>query len=111
MSAATVHALATPETELRLTRRGRLVALVGFVALLFALLGVWSAGSAAAPAEGDLEPTRAVVVTPGLTLWEIAADARPAADPRATIEAILDLNGLSPPAQLQVGQRLAVPVG
>jgi len=109
MTAASVPA--APSPELRLTRRGRLLALTAFVVLLLGMLGIWSAGSVAVPPGSEPARTRPVVVTPGQTLWEIAAVAQPAADPRATIEQILELNGLSAPVELQVGQRVAVPVG
>jgi LysM repeat protein len=51
-----------------------------------------------------------VVVRPGETLWAIAAQADPAADPRAVIPEIIDLNSLSG-TSLQVGQVLLVPKG
>lgn len=107
MSTPTIYADQLP--DVRLTRRGRVVSLLVLVAVLFALLGVWSAGSVAVPAGARLEPTQTVVVTPGQTLWDIAIDAEPGADPRATIERIRDLNGLSSGTALQVGQDIALP--
>ena len=109
MSAASVRA-AAPRGDLRLTCRGRLVLLAVFVGVLFAALSVWTVRSAAVSAGPQPEPVRTVVAEAGDTLWDIAVATRPAADPRATIEAILELNGeLSGPVSLQVGQRVAVP--
>ncbi len=44
---------------------------------------------------------------PGDTLWEIARAADPAADPRDTIDAIAELNGLAGP--IVPGQQLLIP--
>jgi LysM repeat protein len=103
---------AAPKTlthgQIRLTRRGRL-ALVG-VALLCMLFGLlignvvsFSAGVAPAPTS-----THSVVVLPGQTLWAIATQAAPKADPRATVQQIIVLNHLASTA-LQPGQTLALP--
>ena len=94
--------------QTRLTRRGRL-ALVGVAALclLFGLLignaVSFSAGVAPAPTS-----THSVVVQPGQTLWAIASQAAPKADPRATVQQIIVLNHLASTA-LQPGQTLALP--
>jgi LysM repeat protein len=94
--------------QIRLTRRGRL-ALVG-VALLCMLFGLsighvvsFSAGVAPVPTS-----THSVVVLPGQTLWAIATQAAPKADPRATVQQIIVLNHLASTA-VQPGQTLALP--
>jgi hypothetical protein len=46
------------------------------------------------------------VVQPGDTLWSIAAELAPDADPRATVDRLVDANGDGP---LEVGQRLVLP--
>jgi LysM repeat protein len=91
----------------RLTRRGRvaivlLVLAVATVAMAFGRATV-QAGSSTQGAVVDY-----VTVAPGDTLWQIAQSATPGADPRATVDRIIELNGLSG-ASLQAGQRLAVP--
>jgi hypothetical protein len=97
--------------HLRLTHRGRAVMLVVFVAVLFGALSAWNARSAALPSDADSAPVHMVVAEPGETLWDIAVAVRPGADPRATIEEIIDLNRLSGPVGLDAGERLAVPTG
>jgi hypothetical protein len=103
---------------IRLTRRGRIIvwtlAAVG-VAALTAVIWLAVAGQAQAsshvrgggPAVGSV---RRVVVKPGQTLWSIASQADPAADPRIIIGEIVDLNSL-PGTGIQVGQVLLVPEG
>ncbi|HTC68659.1 MAG TPA: LysM peptidoglycan-binding domain-containing protein [Acidothermaceae bacterium] len=105
-----------PETltpgHIRLTRRGRL-ALICVAALCmlfgFSIGNVVSFGSSApsyptTPSAGA--PT--VVVQPGQTLWAIATQVAPHADPRATVQRIIDLNHLAG-TNLQVGESLTLP--
>jgi LysM repeat protein len=47
-------------------------------------------------------------VQPGQTLWGIATQAAPHADPRATVQRIIDLNHLAG-TNLQVGESLTLP--
>jgi LysM repeat protein len=98
--------------HIRLTRRGRLVLLC--IAVLCMLFGfsignLVSFGSSApsyptTPSAGS--PT--IVVEPGQTLWGIATQVAPHADPRATVQRIIDLNHLAG-TNLQVGESLALP--
>ncbi len=98
-----------PRPGMRLTRRGRIVLgivlSVPFAAVLM-VVGSWSADAetraAGAPATG------VVVVQAGQSLWEIARIVEPESDPRATITAIRDLNGLGSDAVVP-GQALVVP--
>lgn len=100
---------AAPPVGLRLTRRGRLVVLVAFLAamlsggVLFGYSTSRASGEAASPREYQY-----VLVQPGQTLWGIARAAAPGQDPRATIERIRDLNAL-PDTGVQAGQRIALP--
>jgi hypothetical protein len=105
-----------PETlmpgHLRLTRRGRLALIcVAALCLLFgfSIGNLVSFGSSApsyptTPSVGA--PT--VVVQPGQTLWGIATQVAPKADPRATVQRIIDLNHLAG-TNLQVGESLTLP--
>ena len=102
----------------RLTRRGRIVvsALVIAAMLLVAVLA-WIGGATRADAAGSGPPPSAVyrnltkvVVQPGESLWAIAAQAEPAADPRSVIQEIIDLNALGG-SSIQPGERLWVPRG
>lgn len=92
---------------LRLTRRGRLVALV-VVTLLVTL--AFSAGRVTSNAATPEAPAaeRTVVVAEGETLWSIATDVAPDRDPRETVAAIQAANGLDGGA-IHPGQALLVP--
>jgi nucleoid-associated protein YgaU len=93
---------------IRLTRRGRVVVRVVVLAVLTLLVVAFSLGRLAGSAQaGDGSETTTVVVQPGDTLWEIARAADPAADPRDTIEAIAELNGLA--GSIVPGQQLLIP--
>jgi len=99
-----------PSPGVRLTRRGRAV-LTGTAATVI-LVGFWlTAGHGAQAGSGSVErpaSTRTVTVGPGDTLWSIAAQASPSADPRVTVQRIIDLNGLGG-SIVQPGQRIAIP--
>lgn len=107
-SAEGAPAVRRPAT-LRLTRRGRLVMVVLFLAALLA--GGVLFGSTSTRATGEAGAPRDyqyLVVQPGQTLWGIAKDVAPQEDPRATIEAIRRLNALSGTG-VEAGQRIALP--
>ena len=90
----------------RLTRRGRLVLAVVVLSVV-TVVSLW-VGGAAFGGTAAAPPVR-VVVQSGDTLWSIARGAQPAADPRATIEALRELNDLAPEARLVPGQSLLLP--
>lgn len=100
---------------LRLTRRGRVVVAVASVlaaAAVTSLLSLAAAGGALASSRGQARAGYAglhqVVVEPGQTLWSIASAAEPAADPRAVIPQIMQVNSLTG-APIRAGQVLWVP--
>lgn len=64
--------------------------------------------SAKASSERVASVTEVVTVNSGQTLWDIAHDIDPQADPRDTIARIIELNDL-PTTKVQAGQRLEVP--
>jgi len=102
----------TPATRLRLTTRGRRV--VAFLAALPAIaalgIAIVSGGAALASADRDAQTSEFATVTvlPGDSLWSIAQEVAPAADPRDVVDAIARLNALGS-AQLDAGQELAIP--
>ncbi|WP_295014679.1 LysM peptidoglycan-binding domain-containing protein [uncultured Microbacterium sp.] len=102
---------AAPVTRLRITARGRrvLAALVAVPlsgALVFAAL---SGGAALASGDlGHAQSFETVTVQPGDTLWSIAGDIAPEADPRDVVADISRLNVIQAGA-LSVGQHLAIP--
>jgi nucleoid-associated protein YgaU len=94
---------------LRLTRRGRRVVagLSIAIGLAVAVATAVVVGSGAGPAL-RLAGVETVVVEPGDTLWTIAVDAAPEEDPRAVVDALLEVNHLDGVA-LQPGQVLQLP--
>lgn len=96
---------------LRLTVRGRrvLAAIAALPAVIALCAAVLAGGSALA--FGDTGAPAAVFETvtvgPGDSLWGIAAEFAPAADPRDVVDAIVRLNGLE--GTIIPGQRLALP--
>ena len=99
-------------TRTVLTARGRRVVaaliVVAAVLIAYALSGLLSAAVAAGDS-GAVAEVSYVLVEPGDTLWSIASELDPTADPRALIDRIATLNALSSDAQLQVGQTIALP--
>ena len=97
--------------SVRLTRRGRLVVFLGTLMLVLLLGIVWGTGSSVATERpGTPEPTRVVMVAPGDTLYDIAAEATPAdGDVAAMVERIQRLNALDS-GMLAAGQRLRIPI-
>lgn len=96
---------------IRLTTRGRVVVVALLLAPLLVVLSLLF--RAQVDAISDATAPRAyptVVVQPGDTLWTIANRIAPDRDPRAVIYQIREINGLAG-AEIQVGQRLAVPPG
>lgn len=101
-----------PRTHLRLTARGRAVfttlAAIPLViaAAVFALNGGGAVATQdVAVAGGSYEY---VTVEAGESLWAVATEIAPQADPRDVISDILHFNGMSS-SELQPGQRLAIP--
>ncbi len=95
---------------LRLTQRGRVVAVLAFLGLALAamtMLGGWATASLEG---GSPEPVRVVEVQPGDTLYGIAGDIARPGEIREMVHRIQELNSL-PGAQISEGQKLAVPAG
>ncbi|HWI29933.1 MAG TPA: LysM peptidoglycan-binding domain-containing protein [Microbacterium sp.] len=102
----------TTRTRLRLTARGRrvLAVLTALPAVLALGLAIVAGGSAIA-ARDDAAPSASfemVTVSGGDTLWSLAGDIAPAADPRDVVDAIARLNALED-VTITPGQRLAIP--
>jgi hypothetical protein len=91
--------------QLRITRRGRLLALILVAVGVYAAFGLGraSAGGPAVPAHAAT-----AVVGPGESIWSIAVKDYPKSDPRDVVGEIRSLNHLSS-AELTVGQRLRLP--
>lgn len=107
MSSIRTPAAAGPR-PLRLTRRGRALVLSVLVVVVFLAAAAFGRATSQAGVEPTGTVTRAITVEAGQTLWGIALDVAPQADPRATIERLRELNGLGTDV-VQAGQRLVVP--
>lgn len=100
-------------TRLRMTTRGRRV-VVGMVSLPLAaavFLGVLASGEALA-SRSESAPAgefTTVLVEPGDSLWSIALEVAPAADPRDVVDEIVRLNALGS-SSVEAGQRISIPV-
>lgn len=113
MTAITFAAPAAPlagRPRLRITARGRAVVGTLIAAPLAALalfLGLGAAGAVAtqSPSSATFEY---VTVSAGESLWDIAADVAPSADPREFAAQVVALNQLAS-ATVQPGQQLAIP--
>jgi hypothetical protein len=98
----------TTASALRLTRRGRVVLVVAFLAIAAALMTAFGGLATATLDGGTPEPVRIVEVGPGDTLYGIAGEIAEPGKVREMVHHIEQLNAL-PGAQITVGQRLAVP--
>ena len=104
---------ATAPGRLQLTRRGRVVlgsVIVGWLLLVGSVASGLVTADAGDPAVASRGPAAdVVVVQPGESLWQIAQQVAPEADPRETVLRIREINGLAE-APIVPGQALLVPV-
>lgn len=89
-----------------LTRRGRLVVTLIWVALVAAAA---LAVVRAQPAPESTAATMTVEVRPGDTLWSLATEFAPSVEPSATVAAIVELNGLGAGVDIAPGDVLEIP--
>jgi len=111
MSTAVIGTHPAPAApRLRLTRRGRAVVfvLVAVSVVIAAAAMVLGGGGAVATGDASDASFEYVTVEGGQSLWQLATELAPSADPRDVISEITRLNGLSSP-DVQPGQRLAIP--
>ena len=110
------HALApqagAAPAAFRLTRRGRLVLVALVLALAFAVISLGQAAlstqAQAGSESSSSDASRTWVVQPDETLWSIAEQIDPDADPRETVARIVSMNDL-PDSAVLVGQEIHVP--
>lgn len=99
----------------RLTRRGRLVLgafIVVVATVAITLVSMAISGAQAAnhgQAAGGYQGMHQIVVRPGESLWSIAEQAEPAADPRLVEAQIMTANSMTSSSVLQAGELLWVP--
>ena len=104
--AALAPELVGERAGVRLTRRGRLVVVLGLAVLLFAAFSLGRVG--AEGSTSDAPQLRTVVVAPGDTLWGVASELAEGEDPRPVVEQIRRLNDLAS-GELRAGQQLVLP--
>ena len=100
-------------TRLRLTARGRraLALLAALPAIVAVGVAVVIGGSSALASRDDGAPAgsfETVAVAAGDSLWSIAQEIAPQADPRDVVDAIVRLNALDG-VTVSAGQQLAIP--
>jgi LysM domain-containing protein len=107
-----------PRSAVRLTRRGRAVVKILVVMAILLVTGLaWLTGAVRVQAAGSGAPPgsvyrhlTAMVVRPGESLWTLAMQAQPNADPRVVVQEIVDVNALHS-STVRAGERLWVPRG
>lgn len=95
-------------STVRLTQRGRVVLVLGFLAMAFAVMVMFGGWATATRDSGTPEPVRVVEVQEGDTLYGIAGRVAEPGKVREMVHQIQQLNSLSG-AGLQVGQKIAIP--
>ncbi len=99
------------QPRLRMTKRGRsvLTAIVTTPLVIVALMVALNGGQATASLGGSGVDFQYVTVASGQTLWQLAGELAPTADPREVIDQIVRLNQLES-SDVFAGQELAIPV-
>ena len=92
----------------RLTQRGRVVFVLAFLAAAFVVMVALGGWATATHDAGTPDPVRVVEVQEGDTLYDIAGRVAEPGHVREMVHEIQQLNSL-PGAQIQVGQKLAIP--
>jgi hypothetical protein len=109
-AASDARATSARAPRLRITARGRRVVatLVAIpLALIAVVIGVNATGAVATQAP-VVNSFTYVSVEPGQSLWQVAEQLAPTADPREVVADIVSLNQL-PSADVAAGQKLAIP--
>ena len=94
----------------RLTRRGRVVLTLVFLAVALGLMVTFGGWATATLTGGTPDPVRVVEVQPGQTLYDIAGSVAKPGHVREMVYKIEELNSL-PSATIESGQKLAIPQG
>ena len=109
MSAVTAgFAGGAQRSHLRMTARGRAVLLTLVAAPLVVAALALGLNAGAATGTSSSTPLQTVTVVGGETLWGLAHQIAPTADPRDVIANIMSVNQLST-ADIQPGEKLEIP--
>lgn len=113
VAAGNTSAVAEKSGRLRLTRRGRVV--FGVLATALVAAGLALAAAIGAPqalasnSSADAQQFHYVVAQPGASLWSLASELDPTADPRDLVAELVQLNQLDG-SGVQAGEAIAVPL-
>jgi LysM repeat protein len=99
---------ASPKSKLRMTKRGRAVLLTLISTPLVIAALAFGLNSGAATGTSTSTPLSKITVVGGETLWGVANQVAPKADPRDVIAAIESVNQLTSP-DIRPGQQLSIP--
>ena len=99
-----------PDPRLRLTRRGRLAMFISTLLTLGVLGVILGSTTVATDEPGAPVPAEMVVIEPGQTLWDLAAEANPNGNGQQTVADIMRLNSIESAGGLQAGDTIAVPL-
>jgi hypothetical protein len=94
----------------RLTRRGRGILVLAFLALALGLMVAFGGWATATLTGGTPDPVQVVEVQPGQTLYDIAGQVARPGHIREMVYKIEEMNSL-PSATISEGQKLAIPQG
>ena len=99
-----------PAARLRLTQRGRrvIMTLAATPLVIGALVFALNGGMANATLESSGAAFQYVTVEAGQSMWQLAGELAPQADPREVIDEVVKLNGLDS-SDVYAGQQLAIP--
>lgn len=95
--------------RLRMTSRGRRVLIALVVIPMLVVIAALALNGGKATAANEPVKLTYVSVQQGESLWQLAGQIAPSADPRDVINDIVSLNHLGS-AEIVAGQRLAIPV-
>ena len=98
------------EPQIRLTRRGRLAMFLSTLLMLGVLGVILGSTTVATDEPGAPVPAKMVVIEPGQTLWDLAAEANPNGNGQQTVADIMRLNSIESASGLQAGDTIAVPL-
>jgi LysM repeat protein len=107
-SSSTYGSFAAATPRLRMTARGRRVLMALIVVPLLVVVAFLALNGGRATASNEAVTPTYVSVQQGESLWQLAEQVAPKADPRDVIADIVSLNGLAS-SDVVAGQRLAIP--
>lgn len=95
-------------SRLRMTKRGRAVLLSAIAAPLVAIALFAGINAGGATATNSSTPLKSITMPAGESLWQVAKQIAPNADPRDFIDDVVSVNRLTS-TDVQAGQRLEIP--